>query len=462
MAEFLGRTWCEVLLDNVVYNYHVFERLAKGAKVMCIIKADAYGHADVPVARALYKEGCRHFGVAALGEAIALRKAGIEGEILVLGHTRPELAPKMAELSITQTLVSAGYAQELSKALANTDKRLKCHIKADTGMSRVGLICYDSHFEDAVAQASAILDNPKLEVTGIFTHFCVADEPKNPVSVDFTKLQHSRYMRFCKALEDKGYCLGTKHCSNSGAILHYPDYNHDMIRPGIALYGLYEEACNEELKPCLRWLTTVSRVKETDPGQTLSYGRTYTCQKPMKVASLSIGYADGLARMLSNKGRVLINGAVCPHSWAHLHGPVHSGCYRDCRCKARRHRGADWQTGAKRDYHARNGAGCADHHQRNHLPYFQARAPRNNAKRQSVAGGALPKGYGIECKKRLAGRMRLFLGPSGFGRLFVMLYAPEKKSRAGRVAPFGVGALLLNTQSLAMKDKAVCLQKEKL
>ncbi len=312
MADFLGRTWCEVLLDNLAYNYHAFERLAGPSSVMSIIKADAYGHADIPVAQALYKQGCRHFGVAALGEAIALRQAGIEGEILVLGHTRPELADKMAELSITQTLVSAGYARALSQALKNSNRRLKCHIKADTGMSRIGLICYDSHFEDAVKQAMAILEDPKLEVTGIFTHFCVADEPENPVSVDFTKLQHSRYMRFCKALEDKGYCLGAKHCSNSGAILHYPDYNHDMIRPGIALYGLYEEACEEKLLPCLRWLTTVSLVKEAAPGQTLSYGRTYTCQKPMKVASLSVGYADGLARALSNKGRVLINGQYAP------------------------------------------------------------------------------------------------------------------------------------------------------
>ncbi len=305
------RSWVEVDLSQIRSNYLLYKKaLKRNAKIMAVIKADAYGHGDVQVARILSDEGVNLFAVSNIDEAVGLRFAGIKGEILILGYSSPFYARTLFDLDLTQAIVSEEYA----KVLAETGFRIKCQFAIDTGMNRIGLDGDDLDRCEAVVRKYHDI----LNVDGMFTHLCVADSDDNE-DIIFTKKQIKSFRNLAKKLQDLN--LPYVHCYNSAAGLKYlnDDENFDLIdnivRLGIILYGLKpssEVIVPRGIEPALCWKSVVSMVKKIKPGETIGYGRTYKVGKESIIATVATGYADGLNRFLSNRGFVLINGHRAP------------------------------------------------------------------------------------------------------------------------------------------------------
>ncbi|MDR2360968.1 MAG: alanine racemase [Oscillospiraceae bacterium] len=304
MSESLNRCRLEVDLAAIVGNYRVLRDYC-GKEVVGVVKADAYGHGAVPVARALEDAGCRFFAVAALGEALELRAAGIGGEVLIFGFTPPECAVELAAHKFTQTLVSLEYARELNAAAVAP---IKCHVKIDVGMSRLGETNWDF---------AALRELRNLKVEGVFTHFPVSDQ-SDSASITVTESQLREFVSAVAELRTVCGLYDIKiHCANSGAVLEHPSAYHtpfNMVRPGIALYGQYIGTNSAELnlKPAQSWFAGVCQVKEVPPGTSVSYGGTWSANSTRRIAVISAGYADGYSRALSNRGKVFINGAIAP------------------------------------------------------------------------------------------------------------------------------------------------------
>lgn len=301
------RTWAEISLGAIEHNYRAMRaRLPEGCRFLGVVKADAYGHGAIPVAKRLEELGCDYLAVACLDEARQLRAAGIGLPILILGYTMPAYAAELADLGVTQAVGNLETAAALSEALAGTDKTLKVHLKLETGMGRTGFRA----FGDWEAHpAAAAVKLPHLDAEGIFTHFCVSDGEEDVR--DFTKTQLTRFQEAVRAIETcSGHPFAIRHCTNSGAMHAFPETYMDMVRPGVSLYGLYPGPVRDaiELVPAMTLKTRVAYVEKHEPGDTVSYGRTFTVAKPSEIAVLPIGYADGLHRTLSNKLEVLING----------------------------------------------------------------------------------------------------------------------------------------------------------
>ena len=309
--ELIRRCWAEIDLDQMEQNYHALrEKLKPETQMMGVVKADAYGHGAIRCARLLADIGINWFGVSNLSEAVQLRQGGITQPMLILGYTPPECASLLAEHHITQTAYSRDYLSALSAAAEQAGVTVDIHVKVDTGMGRIG-------FSDSDPQDFAVLcglqQSSSLKVTGIFTHFAVADEKDS--GDRYTGEQFERFTRFCSKLEEAGLKTGLRHCCNSAGILRHPEMQLDLVRAGVSLYGLLPSAdCEESIVtyPVMSWRTVVSLVKEIAPGQTVSYGRTFCAEKPMKVATISVGYADGYSRSYSNMGCVLIRGQKAP------------------------------------------------------------------------------------------------------------------------------------------------------
>lgn len=298
------RTWAEVRLDRIEANFRALEApLPEGCRCLGVVKADAYGHGDVEVARRLEELGCAYLAVACIDEGRKLRRAGIKTPILLLGPTPAAYGDALAELDLTQALGSLGEAKAYSAALT---RPLKVHLKIDTGMSRTG---FPWHRPEDLAAAMAL---PNLDPEGTFTHFAVSDERGGE---EFTEEQHRRFVT-CYAAAEKaaGRAFKLHHCANSGAVLIRPDLAHELVRPGLALYGMYpgEDRGSIPLTPAMTLKTRVVAVTEHQAGDTVGYGRTFTLTRPTRLAVLPIGYADGLHRALSNKLRVLVGGALAP------------------------------------------------------------------------------------------------------------------------------------------------------
>lgn len=315
MTDTFNRTWVQVHLDRLDHNVKcIRDALAPGAQMMCIIKADAYGNGAVEVARRLVTLGVNYFGVSNVDEAVELRNAGITQPILVISYTPPTQVVRLAEYNITQTVVSAEHAQELSDEASRLGVTLTVHIKVDTGMSRVGFSCYA--LSDAASAAEAIARVcrlPSLDAEGIFTHFASADEKDDG---GFTEGQFERLMAVINALGEQGITFKIRHCCNSAATLRYPYMHLDMVRPGIILHGVYTDAWMSELGfdllPVTQLKTTISMVKDLPSGTPVSYNRTYAADTPTRVATVPLGYADGFSRRLSNRGVVLVCGQRVP------------------------------------------------------------------------------------------------------------------------------------------------------
>lgn len=304
-----ARTWVEIDLRALKHNLEYAKRNI-GRKVICVIKADAYGHGAVQCGRYLEKNGADMFAVAALQEALELRENGIKLPILILGYTDPIHAKVISEMDLEQTVVDEAHAVALNKAAKENGCTVKVHVAIDTGMSRIGVFAQANH-RDAVDAVERICNMSNLDVTGMYTHFAAADDP---AQYEFTSFQYKNYSIVFNGLAERGIRIPNCHVSNSAAILSSP-VHFDSIREGIILYGLYPNSKPVEygvLEPVMTLKSRVTQVRELPAGATVGYGRTFTVTEPIKSAVICAGYADGYNRRLSNAARISINNQFYP------------------------------------------------------------------------------------------------------------------------------------------------------
>lgn len=314
----LRRTWAEIDLDALAHNYQQARRLiGPKTKYLGVVKADAYGHGAVQVSRKLEALGADYLAVSSLDEARELRHGGIRMPILILGHTPPEMVSQLIQYNITQTVSAQAKAEAYSAAAAECGGTLKVHIKVDTGMSRLGFLIRGRHFDGGVEAIAASCALPHLEAEGIFTHFAAADED-DEASEAYTREQFGVFTQAIDALAARGQTFAIRHCANSGALARYPEMYLDMVRPGIALYGVGADARRLDLRPVMALRSCVSTIKVFDPETDVSYGRTFRTTERTRIGVLPIGYADGLFRGLSNRmavqtgqGPAPIRGRIC-------------------------------------------------------------------------------------------------------------------------------------------------------
>ena len=306
MESTLKRTWAEISLDNLTHNFETIRRqVGPKAKLLGVVKADAYGHGAVRVAKHLERLGAGYLAVSNLDECEELRVNGITLPILMLGFTPADQAERILKNDMTQAVPNLAIAEAYSSAAVRAGGTMKVHIKLDTGMGRLGFQCDDAHFDASLRDILKILALPGLDVEGVFTHFCVSDEAADEC-VEFTKIQHDRFLRMIDAVETQGnFRFRLHHCCNAGGIASYPEWAWDMVRCGIILYGTGDLAERMGMKPVMTVKTTVSTIKDFDPDTSISYGRQFFTTRPSRIAVLPIGYADGLFRALSGKLRVL-------------------------------------------------------------------------------------------------------------------------------------------------------------
>ena len=298
-------TYVKIDLDTIAANFESVRRKA-GVPVMAVVKADAYGHGAIQVAR-LLQDKCAFFGVSSMLEALELRQAGLTAPILILGRTPVSAFPHAVREDVRPTIFHYDDAVALSAEAQKQGKTVPFHFAVDTGMSRIG-------FQPTVEAAdlcAAIVKLPNITAEGIFSHFATAD------CADLTdaKAQAEKFDTFCAMLEQRGVQIPIRHLDNSAGLMNFPNH-YDMVRSGIVTYGMYPSAEVEPdrlpLKPALQWLSRVTHVKELPAGRPISYGGTFVTSRPTMVATVPVGYADGYRRSLSGKFYVLIHGKKAP------------------------------------------------------------------------------------------------------------------------------------------------------
>ena len=302
---YYDNTRVKIDLDAIERNIdRVREKV--GVPILAVIKADAYGHGAVQIARLLQKK-CAFFGVSSILEAMELRQAGLEKPILILGHTPVPTFPVVVRNAIRPTIYRYEDAAALSEAAQKEGIVAPLHIAVDTGMSRIG-------FQATEADAdicAAIAKLPGLRIEGLFSHFATADA----ADLERSRRQEERFVAFDRMLKDRGLEIPIRHLDNSAGIMNFSAH-YEMVRSGIITYGMYpsDEVPQErlELEPALQWLSRVTHVKTLEPGREISYGATYKTTKPTVVATIPVGYADGYRRSLSGKFHVLIRGQKAP------------------------------------------------------------------------------------------------------------------------------------------------------
>lgn len=281
------RTWAEIDLSKIKDNYNLIKDKVNGAKMCPVIKDNAYGHGAVKLGK-LYEElGASYFAVSNINEAIKLRDGGISTPILILGYTPIIDAIKLHDYNITQAVFSLDYAKKLN------DKgiKIKCHLKVETGMNRIGFTNKEEMLE------ACGLDN--LEFEGIFTHF------SDYLDDEYSTYQFNNFINSIKYLNDNGVNFKIRHCANSGTIFKHPEYCLDMVRPGIILYGL---GGFDGLKQVLTLKSIIIHIKDVKKGEAIGYDRTFIANKDMKIATIAIGYGDGYFRYNKGKNTISING----------------------------------------------------------------------------------------------------------------------------------------------------------
>ncbi len=310
MKPYLKRAWAEVSLAQLEKNVEIIKSLnSPDTEIMAVVKADAYGHGDEHIIKCLAgKCGIKYFAVSNLDEAIAVRNFCPEAEILILGYTPPEYAHEISMYNIIQGVVSYEYAEKLSR---NTPAPIRCHIKIDTGMGRIGLK-YDTP-EECADEIKKIMQIDKISAEGIYTHFAVADSD-NPDNIAYTDNQEKFILDVYDELVASGINLPHVHFMNSAATCYRNSPRSTLSRAGIILYGLHPDISldiPDGLEPVMELKAVISQVKTVGAGTCISYGRTFTAQHEMRVATVTIGYADGYSRLLSSKGEVLVHGRRC-------------------------------------------------------------------------------------------------------------------------------------------------------
>lgn len=316
MEEFSKRTWAQIDLDALEYNFKsIKSKLKKDTKVLCVLKADAYGHGAGFLVKEYEKMGADWYGVSNLDEAIELRKNGAKKPILIFGYTPSNMAHLLYKYDISQALFSLEYAQKLHEKCKSKNLKLKVHLKIDTGMSRIGFFAQTKeNIEKSLQEIIEIKETmPELELEGMFTHFSVSDDVTN--NRRYTIKQYDNFMSMAKKLESSGIKIPLKHCCNSGGIINFPEMHLDMVRAGVILYGLHPSKETEnkiDLKPVMQLKTVISQVKTIPKDVSISYGRTFVSKKEMKIASVAIGYADGYSLRFSNKAEMIVSGKRAP------------------------------------------------------------------------------------------------------------------------------------------------------
>lgn len=301
--------WLEINMDNLEDNFKSIREIVNGnTMIMPVIKANGYGHGSLELAKMYTKIGAERIAVSVLTEAIELRKAGIECPLQVLNYTSNGQMSKILDYDIIQSIYRYKDAEDLSAAAVKKDKTAKIHIKIDSGMNRVGFIVN----EDSIEEIMKIAALPNIEIEGIFTHFAKADE----FNKEFTKIQYEKFQWIVNKLEKKGILIKVKHISNSAAIIDLKEYNLDMVRPGIMLYGYYpsEEVDKQKIKlnPAMTLKARISNIKTLPTNVGISYGHAFTTERVSVIGTIPIGYADGFSRMLSGKAYVSVNGTRVP------------------------------------------------------------------------------------------------------------------------------------------------------
>jgi len=308
--------WAEIDLAAIAHNVEGLRRITRSdARLLVAVKANAYGHGAVAVARTALAHGASDLGVARIDEGLALRRAGLTAPILIFGHTPAGRAQELRAHRLVPTLFGLSPARELSAALQGLDTPLPVHIKVDTGMGRLGLACDDLRSPEqglAAEEIRQIMALPGLVVEGIFTHFATADHAE----LDYARLQFRRFTELRAQLEAAGSTGLLWHAANSGAIMALPASHLSMVRAGIAVYGLYPsdqvDRSRLALQPALALKATIVHLKRVAAGTPISYGCTYRAPAATTIATVPVGYADGYNRGLSNKGIMLVGGRRVP------------------------------------------------------------------------------------------------------------------------------------------------------
>jgi len=299
--------WAEIDLGAIAHNVGQIKKVtAHNAQICAVVKADAYGHGAVAVARTVLQAGADRLAVAILNEALELRRAGFRVPILILGYTPAWQARIVVDQDITQTIFDLDAAQALSAAAVAVGKMVNVHIKIDTGMGRIGI-----RPEDAGAFAAAVAALPGIRIEGAFSHFATADSRDK----SFTHEQYKQFTAGLAYIEAQGIPIPIRHIANSAAILELPHMHLDMVRAGIILYGLWpsdEVAQTIELRPAMKFKAQVGFTKDMPADRGISYGQTYFTEKPSRIATLPVGYADGWSRLFANKASVSIRGQRAP------------------------------------------------------------------------------------------------------------------------------------------------------
>lgn len=301
------RTWAEIDLDNLEYNFNMLKTvIGDHVKLCCVVKADGYGHSAPRVAHLLEELGCDSLAVSNIEEALQLRKSGVGLPIIILGYTPTECAETLANNNITQCVYSYDYGTSLAENAKACGVKVKIHVKLDTGMGRIGFV-YRNDDTSELDEALLICRNESLIAEGLFTHFAMADEENG---VDYTSAQFSEFCQAIDYFRKNGISFDVCHCANSAASLKYPEYRMDMVRVGIALYGLTSfNTKAPTLKPVMSLKSVVSHVKVLKAGESVSYGRRFTAEHDMRVATVPVGYADGFMRSTSKSSYTLkVNG----------------------------------------------------------------------------------------------------------------------------------------------------------
>ena len=316
---FEKHVWAEIDLDALRQNFRAVKQRAGELPLCAVVKADSYGHGAVQCARVFAEEGAAWLACSCLAEALQLRQAGLTLPILILGHVYASCAADLIRNHITVACYSLEQAEALSKAACAAGGRVQVHLKADTGMGRIGF-ALRTDFEKAVREMAHACQLPGLAMTGLFQHFAVADET-DEADVAYTAEQHALFVKAFQALKTAGHEPALVHCDNSAGVMLHPEWpeglerSRCMARPGIILYGFDPSSAVRFglFRPVMKLKTVVSMVKELQPGQSTSYGRRFTAEKPTKIATLCAGYADGYPRLLScGQGIVEIHGKPCP------------------------------------------------------------------------------------------------------------------------------------------------------
>lgn len=308
--ENVWRTWAEIDLDALRHNLKEIRKQIKDTtRILAVIKADAYGHGAVGIVKELIQCGVADFAVASVNEAVQLRQADVDGNLLILGYTPNENLALVVEMGVQQTLYSLEQAQLLQQIAAMRECVVGVHVKVDTGMHRLGFADED-HSVEEIAKINAMSN---LKIEGVFSHFAGADM----ADLSGARIQLKRFHAFIDKLEARGIEVPLRHMSNSGAIINLKEAEFDMVRPGLLLFGHYpspECRISElDLQPVMTVKSKVAHLHVVPAGEGVSYGHTFRAEKPERIATVPIGYADGFSRILSNQPLGLkIHGQVAP------------------------------------------------------------------------------------------------------------------------------------------------------